>query len=178
MNAEQLERLAVEILDTTGLKAPVNALVLAAVFGLRPIPVGPYDEGRHGDEIRFNGRAPYRDRQDYIASSAARWAIMQEGHYATEASTRRLARALMLPRACFLADLSIQRELAWLLLRQPHASSAMICARLGDVGVKVRAIRRGHASYARPARVVPAASEAPVAMAEPLPQHAYGSQRR
>lgn len=142
MHSDQLEGLAAEILVKTGLKHPVSALSLADVLGLRLVPVdGPYDEGKSGIEIRFNTRASYRDRQEFIAGCCARWVIMDAGHYPTEVASRRLARALILPRAAFVEDLASQRDLAWLLRRHPHASRTMVCARLGDVGVKIRAIR-------------------------------------
>lgn len=161
MQPEQFEGLAAEILAQTNLKLPVNALLLADALGLRLVPVdGPHDEGRSGIEIRFNRRARYRDRQEFIAGCAARWVILDSGHYATEVATRRLARALMLPRANFIADLGKQRDLSWLLRRQPHASHAMICARLGDVGVKVRAIRCATSAHASVACAPEAASTA------------------
>lgn len=142
MHSDQLEGLAADILASTGLRTPVNALLLADALRLRLVPVGPFDEGRSGDEIRVNYRAPYRDRQEFISGCCARWAIMRHGQHASEVTARRLARALMLPRAEFLADLGMHRDLPWLLQRHRHASHTMICARLGDVGVKLRAIRR------------------------------------
>lgn len=175
MHPEQLEGLAAQILKQTVLKVPVNALLLADALGLRLVPVeGPHDEGKCGIEIRFNRHARYRDRQEFIASSAARWVIFDSGHYATEVTSRRLARALMLPKAAFIADLGKQRDLEWLLRRQPHASHAMICARLGDVGVHVRAIRS--ATSARASAALQGA-EPPASTGATRRPHAYDSLR-
>lgn len=149
MQPNWLEDLASEAVAKIGLKPPVDALELADALGLRAFPVGPYDEGRSGDEIRFNGRAHYRDRHEYIAGCCARWLLMRRGYYASEVSSRRLARALMMPRAAFVADLETQRDLAWLTQRHTFASSTMICARLGDVGVSLRAVKRATSSSAR-----------------------------
>jgi hypothetical protein len=146
---EELELFAAEILRFTGLTPPIDALDLADAFGLKLCAVGPYEaEGRFGDEIRFHGRAPFRDRQESVSHSFARWAIMQRGRYATEAASRRLARAIMLPREYFLADFMTRRDLAWLLRRHPNPSQTMICGRVGELvrDVRVPALKRASAS--------------------------------
>jgi hypothetical protein len=171
MHTEQLEELAGKILGRLGLKAPVNALVVADALGLRLVPVGPYDEGRTGDEIRFNAAAPYRERQEYLASAIGRWLLMREGFYGSELAARRLGRALMLPRAQLLKDLETERDLESLQRRHVHASSTMIAARLSDLGVSVRAIRPASSSSANRSATAsepPAAPASTVAHLPPL----------
>lgn len=175
MHTEQLEGLAVQILRKTRAKQPVNALLLADALGLELVPVaGPHDEGRCGIEIRFNALARYRDRQEYIAGCVARWAILDSGHYATEVACRRLARALMLPREAFIADLARNRDLAWLQQRHVHASPTMIAARCSDVGARLSAVKR--ASFSQPAAALVSARVLPASTAASLPPPAADSQ--
>lgn len=133
MRLEQLEGLAAEIIAETGAHPPVSAFALADLLSLDLTPVGAYEEGFHVREIRFNARLPHREQQESVARFVARYALERAGFYASEHAIVRLARALMMPLELFVSDLRRQRGFGWLMQRYPHASEAMIGARLGEV---------------------------------------------
>lgn len=144
MKPEQVEELAAEILAKTGLRRPVDALILADCFGLRLIPSG--EDSFDGHELKFNVNATYRERQHFIACCAARWALAGVvrarydwvGHKPSKPAVERLSRALMIPREQLLADLDVlsNRGMEWV-QRQYCTSEAMIRARLSDVGISI-----------------------------------------
>jgi len=137
MPSEQLEKLADKILGESGFCAPIDAFVMADEYGLSLRPVGPYDEGFVGGEIRFNARVGHCEQQEYVIRCVAREALMRNGVYASQTNIARLARALMLPRRQFDANANF----ATLVREHPHASFALIGARKGDVFASRRARR-------------------------------------
>jgi hypothetical protein len=145
MRLEQLEVLAAEIMAEAGLKPPVSAFLLADALGLDLTPVGGFEEGVYGREIRFNARRPHREQQESVMRFVARYVLERNGFYATDHSVARLSRALMLPLEPFVADARRGRTFEWLLARYPHASEAQVGARMGELAGQQRRARAPHA---------------------------------
>lgn len=140
MNFIQLEGVAADCLSSSGIGCPVDAFLVADSQQLLLTPVGRCEEGFDGLEIRFNARAPHRAQQEFVARCIAKAALERAGFYATEHAVARVARALMLPRREFAADMEQKRGLEYLRARHTHASTAMIGARAGDLYVGQRAL--------------------------------------
>lgn len=140
MHFDQLEGVAAEALSSTEAASPVDAFLLADSYGLSLTPVGRCEESFDGCEVRFNAKAPHRAQQEFVARCVARRALESAGFYITEHAVARVARAMMLPRSQFVADLGKKRGLDWLRERHPHATTAMIGARAGDLHVGQRAL--------------------------------------
>ena len=141
--AEQLEGLAAEILAETEVPQPVSAFVLADAVYLKLTPVGAYEEGIVGNEVRFNTRLKAREQHESVFRYASRYLLERTGHYATDHAVVRLARALALPRDRFLADVQRGQTFGWLMAQYPYASDAMIGARVGELATQQQRRARG-----------------------------------
>lgn len=136
MRLEQLDGVAAEIFAETGVKPPASAFELADSLGLDLTPVGNFEEGLVGSEIRFNARLPARQQQESVARFVARHTLERAGFYVTDHAVARLMRALMLPIDPFVSDVQRGRTFGYLLQRYPHASEAMIGARIGELAAR------------------------------------------
>lgn len=135
MRTNQLEELAANALAETRSQCPVDAFLVAESYGFSLTPVGAYEEGRHGLEIRFNARVAHREQQESVARFVARWLLEREGFYASDHAIARLSRALMLPLDHFVAYVGSHRgpgSFDRMMQRHVHASESMIGARVGD----------------------------------------------
>lgn len=142
MRLEQLDGVAAEIFVEAGAKPPISAFALADSLGLELTPVGAYEEGLVGREVRFNARLPAREQQESVARFVARYVLERAGFYVSDHAVARLMRALMLPLEQFIEDVQRGASFAWLRERYPHASEAMIGARLGEVAAQQARSRR------------------------------------
>jgi hypothetical protein len=144
MTPEQIEGLAVEILSCTSNQAPVDALLVAADFGLLARP-GPLDLGVVGDEVCYDGDAPHRERHEFVIRCVARVILQSRDCPPTESLIAHLARAIMLPRGQFDA----RADFLELMRKHSFASLAMIGARKSDVFLarRQRAISAGAPGY-------------------------------
>lgn len=133
MNFIQLEGVAAEVLAKAEVILPVDAFLIALSLGLMLTPVGRYEEAFDGREVRFFGRAPRRDQQEFVARCAARAALVRHGYFVTEMNVDRLARALMLPRRIFVADW--KRGINWTRARHANVTAAMLGARAAELGL-------------------------------------------
>ncbi|HKZ83798.1 MAG TPA: hypothetical protein VJ793_09090 [Anaerolineae bacterium] len=140
MTFDQLEGVAAETLASMSVALPVDAFQVAVLFGLDLVMVSRSDEGFDGHCVRVNGRAPARAQQEYVAMCLARAKLEEDGYVLDAHSVTRLARAIMLPRIRFIRDLVEGCDLAQLRQRHPHASTAMIGARVADLYVGTHAL--------------------------------------
>lgn len=133
MRTNQLEGLARSSLLEIASSSPPDAFVLADSFSLVLTPVCAVDEGMVGREIRFGGRLPAREQQEFVVRCVALWLLQRAGYCPTQHSIARLARALMMPWDRFIEDMRATRSFSELRLRYPHASDPMLGARCADV---------------------------------------------
>lgn len=133
MHSTQLEGLAVTTHEELRIALPVDAFQLADALDLFLTPVSRFEEGFEGKEIRYNGRAPHRDQQAYVALCTARYLLQRAGFFPDAMTILQFARALVLPLERFRGDLRKRCSLASLRREHPHVPTQWICARIGDV---------------------------------------------
>ncbi len=137
ISSKHLEGLAWQLHDETGVSAPVDALELAALCGLRL-------KARGGAKAKIdleNGVIvhPVGVRlvrlHGLIAHELGHWLLFREGlNHLNESAARYLAGCLMLPREQFLRDLArADWDLFALMAMHPHCSAEMIVCRMTQV---------------------------------------------
>jgi hypothetical protein len=129
----QLEGLAVNTLEEIRIVLPVNAFLMAESCELLLTPVSRFEESFDGGEIKYNGTAPHRDQQAFVALCIARYLLQRAGYFPDQMTVTQFARALMLPWERFTADLQKRWSLASLRRAHRHTPTPWICARVGDV---------------------------------------------
>lgn len=132
-STQQLEGLAVNTHEKLRIALPVDAFQLADACDLLLTPVSRVEEGFEGREIKYNGRAPHREQQAYVALCIARHLLQRDGYFPDHMAVAQLARALMLPRRELARGLQGRTSLASLRRQHPHAMTQWICARVGDL---------------------------------------------
>ena len=129
----QLEGLAVTTHDELKIALPVDAFQLADSCELDLTPVSRFEESFDGREVKYNGFAPHRHQQAFVALCVARYLLQRGGYYPDYMAVTQLARALMLPWDQFIRDLKKRCGIAALRKLHPHVPTQLICARIGDV---------------------------------------------
>lgn len=128
-----LEGVAADVLDATGVDAPVNAFELADLCGLQVVYGAA--RGAHLDGARIVlGRGARRVREHgLVAHETAHYLLDRAAETNDEPGARYLSGALMLPRAAFERDLRRSWDVAALRAKHVNVSAEMIARRLVQV---------------------------------------------
>lgn len=135
MDVQELEGIARDVHDQTGLDAPIDAFEIAAAMELICKPWMRADGARVGDVVHFPSKARDSRQHGTVAHELGHWLLDFHGHDArNERAARYLAGALMLPRQRFVRDCeTTDYDLDELQRIHMHASAEMIVVRMTQV---------------------------------------------